>query len=67
MTTERPPEIAHFVDREDEAAQVFAGLEEWTALNRAFPVVLWAPPDWAERSSPTGSPVPGTPGPEGGC
>lgn len=43
MTTERPPEIAHFVDREDEAAQVFAGLEEWTAPNRAFPVVLWGP------------------------
>ncbi|CAM5235795.1 ATP-binding protein [Streptomyces sp. JUS-F4] len=43
MTTELPPEIAHFVDREDETAQVFAGLEEWTAPNRAFPVVVWGP------------------------
>ncbi|MFJ6609768.1 regulator [Streptomyces sp. NPDC091289] len=43
MTTELPPEIAHFVDREDETAQVFEGLGEWTAPNRAFPVVLWGP------------------------
>ncbi|MEU6048041.1 tetratricopeptide repeat protein [Streptomyces griseus] len=41
MTTELLPEIPHFVGREDETAQVFQGLEEWNAPNRAFPVVLW--------------------------
>ncbi|MFE6986337.1 tetratricopeptide repeat protein [Streptomyces griseus] len=40
MTTELLPEIPHFVGREDETAQVFQGLEEWNAPNRAFPVVL---------------------------
>ncbi|MFE7459613.1 regulator [Streptomyces sp. NPDC057554] len=43
MTTELPPEIAHFVDRESEGAQIYAGLEEWTAPDRPFPVVLWGP------------------------
>ncbi|OCC12852.1 hypothetical protein [Streptomyces sp. PTY087I2] len=48
-TTGLPPEIPHFVDREDETAQIFEGLEEWNAPNRAFPVVLWGPAGLGRR------------------
>ncbi|MFB8141437.1 regulator [Streptomyces parvus] len=41
MATELPVEIAYFVDREDEGAQIFDGLEQWAARERPFCVVLW--------------------------
>ncbi|MCX4713724.1 regulator [Streptomyces griseus] len=49
MTTGLPPEIPHFVDREDETALIFEGLEEWSAPDRAFPVVLWGPAGLGRR------------------
>ncbi|MGW1296062.1 regulator [Streptomyces sp. NPDC002533] len=41
MATELPVEIAHFVDREDEGAQIIGGLEQWAERDRPFCVVLW--------------------------